>query len=189
MCGSPTCTKHVDPSFKQSTVMICAECSPLFSLDFVIRFVKLGQDHTEESARKQRHRIKHMLDVYDRVLLMLENTGSFIDEVATKLEQKIKKQDKVGISANSAGVMSGVAGVTAAATFVTPAGPPLLIASLFFGAAAQTTSSTSKMVNYYSTPNKMAFKIISLYNLCKLVLTVTTVLRDALSILNIILKT
>jgi hypothetical protein len=180
MCGSPTCTKHVDPSFKKSKVMICTECSPLFSLDFVIQFVKLGQEHTEESARKQRHHIKHMLDVYDRVLLMLEYTGSFIDEVATKLEQKIKKQDKVGVSANSAGVMSGVAGVAAAAAFVTPAGPPLLIASLFFGAAAQTTSSTSKMVNYYSTPNKMAFKIISLYNLCKSVLTVTTVLKDAL---------
>lgn len=180
MCGSPTCTKHVDPSFKKSKVMICTECSPLFSLDFVIQFVKLGQEHTEESARKQRHHIKHMLDVYDRVLLMLEYTGSFIDEVAAKLEQKIKKQDKVGVSANSAGVMSGVAGVAAAAAFVTPAGPPLLIASLFFGAAAQTTSSTSKMVNYYSTPNKMAFKIISLYNLCKSVLTVTTVLKDAL---------
>lgn len=180
MCGSPTCTKHVDPSFKKSKVTICTECSPLFSLDFVIQFVKLGQEHTVESAKKQRHHIKHMLDVYDRVLLMLEFTGSFIDEVATKLEQKIKKQDKVGVSANSAGVMSGVAGVAAAATFMTPAGPPLLIASLFFGAAAQTTSSTSKMVNYHSTPNKMAFKIISLYNLCKSILTVTTVLKDAL---------
>jgi len=180
MCGSTTCTKHVDPSFKKSKVMICTECSPLFSLDFVIQFVKLGQEHTEESARKQRHHIKHMLDVYDRVLLMLEYTGTFIDEVATQLEQKIKKQDKVGVSANSAGVMSGVAGVAAAATFMTPAGPPLLIASLFFGAAAQTTSSTTKMVNYHSTPNKMAFKIISLYNLCKSILTVTTVLRDAL---------
>lgn len=121
-----------------------------------------------------------MMDVYDRVSIILEYISQHIDEIATKLEKTTKKEDKIHVSSNTAGVMSGVAGVAAAAAFVTPAGPPLLIASLLFGSAAQMTSSGSKMVNYYSTPNRIAFKIISLYNLLKSVLTVTTVLRDAL---------
>lgn len=146
----------------------------------MVQCVGLGNEATEESAKTQRHQIKHIIDVYDRILIMLEYSAQFIDEVAEKLEHTTKKEDKIGLSANSAGVMSGVAGVAAAAAFVTPAGPPLLIASLFFGGAAQMTSSGSKMVNYHSTPSKMAFRIISLYNLVKSILTVTTVLRDAL---------
>jgi len=182
LCGAPTCQKHSDEAFKKSKLCICKECSPLFSLDFIIDCIshKYNTDDPEEAARLQRHQIKHMIDVYDRVLLMLEYSGQFIDEIATTLEESTKKEDKIGLGCNFSGVTSGLAGVAAAACFVTPAGPPLLIASLLFSGAAQMTSSGSKMVNYYSTPNKIAFKIISLYNLCKSVLMVTTVLRDAL---------
>jgi hypothetical protein len=42
------------------------------------------------------------------------------------------------------------------------------------------TSSGTKLVNYHSSPSKLAFKIISLYNLAKSILGVTIVLRDAL---------
>jgi len=51
---------------------------------------------------------------------------------------------------------------------------------LLFGATAQASSSGSKLVNYYSAPNKVALKIISYYNLLKSILVVTNVLRDAL---------
>eukprot|EP00557_Chaetoceros_sp_GSL56_P009822 CAMPEP_0176479956 /NCGR_PEP_ID=MMETSP0200_2-20121128/2022_1 /TAXON_ID=947934 /ORGANISM="Chaetoceros sp., Strain GSL56" /LENGTH=678 /DNA_ID=CAMNT_0017876047 /DNA_START=213 /DNA_END=2249 /DNA_ORIENTATION=+ len=181
MCGSPTCVQHADKAFKQSKVIICTECSPLFSLDFVIECVAHKHNTDDpEAARKQRHQIKHMIDVYDRVRLLLEYTAQFIDEIADTLEKLSKKEDRIGLGCNTSGVASGVAGVAAAACFVTPAGPPLLIASLLFSGASQLTSTGSKMVNYYSTPNKIAFKIISLYNVCKSVLTVTTVLRDAL---------
>jgi len=181
MCGCPTCSKHSAEAFKKSKVIICTECSPLFSLDFVIDCVSHKHNTDDpEAALKQRHQIKHMIDVYDRVRLMLEYSSQFIDEIADTLEKMTKKEDKIGLGCNTSGVASGVAGVCAAACFVTPAGPPLLIASLLFSGASQMTSSGNKMVNYYSTPSKIAFKIISLYNLCKSVLTVTTVLRDAL---------
>lgn len=181
MCGSPTCVQHADKAFKKSKVIICTECSPLFSLDFVIQCVAYKHDTEDpDAAHKQRHQIKHMIDVYDRVRLLLEYTAQFIDEIADTLEKMSKKEDKIGLGCNTSGVASGVAGVAAAACFVTPAGPPLLIASLLFSGASQLTSTGSKMVNYYSTPNRIAFKIISLYNVCKSVLTVTTVLRDAL---------
>jgi len=181
LCGNPSCSNHLDKSFSKSKVIICNECSPLFSLDFIVDCVS-HKNNTDDpkAAQKQRHQIKHMIDVYDRVLIMLEYSAQYIDEIAAKLEKTTKKEDKIGLSCNASGVVSGMAGVAAAACFVTPAGPPLLIASLLFSGASQITSSGNKMVNYYSTPNKIAFKIISLYNLCKSVLTVTTVLRDAL---------
>ncbi|GFH45250.1 hypothetical protein CTEN210_01724 [Chaetoceros tenuissimus] len=180
MCGCPTCANHADKAFKKSKVIICTDCSPLFSLDFVIECVSHKNNDDEEAMEKQKREIKHMIDVYDRVRLMLEYSAQFIDEISDTLEKMTKKEDKIGLGANTSGVASGVAGIAAAACFVTPAGPPLLIASLLFSGASQLTSQGSKMVNYYSTPNKIAFKIISLYNVLKSVLTVTTVLRDAL---------
>ena len=121
-----------------------------------------------------------MVDVYDRVHLMLTYSAQFIDEIATKLETNTKREDQVGLSSNSIGIASGLAGIAAAAAVVTPAGPPLIIASLLFGATAQASSSGSKLVNYYSAPNKIALKIISYYNLLKSILVVTNVLKDAL---------
>ena len=180
LCGNPTCSNHADKAFKKSKVMICTDCSPLFSLDFVVECVAHNNTDDPEAIQKQHRQIKHMIDVYDRVFIMLEYSAQFIDEIAEKLEQKTKKEDKIGVGCNASGVVSGMTGMAAAACFVTPAGPPLLIASLLFSGAAQMTSSGSRMVNYYSNTNKIAFKIISLYNLCKSVLTVTTVLRDAL---------
>ncbi len=181
LCGNPTCHSHIEKSFAKSKVVVCIECAPLFSLDFIIECISHSNNMDDpDAAAKQRHQIKHMIDVYDRVLIMLEYASQYIDEISVQLEKSTKKVDKIGLGCNTSGVMSGVAGVAAAACFVTPAGPPLLIASLLFSGASQMTSSGSKMVNYYSTPNKIAFKIISLYNLCKSVLTVTTVLRDAL---------
>jgi hypothetical protein len=131
MCGSPTCSVHKDQVFRKSKVAICGECSPLFSLDFVLECIKIKNNADPEEVEKlKRHQIKHMFDVYDRVLLMLEYCTQFIDEVADHLENRSKKEDKIGATSNTAGVLSGISGVAAAACFVTPLGPPLLIASV-----------------------------------------------------------
>jgi hypothetical protein len=249
MCGSPTCKKHSDPNFAKSKIAICADCSPLFSLDFIIECVRLNNaaeddedddnndndnnsddnnddgndkshdnnDNSKETdehdneqkqnrnndkdnacsysppqsspskpisitAKEQlrRQNIKHMVDVYDRVYLMLTYSAQYIDETALKLESNTKREDRVGLSSNSIGIASGLAGIAAAAAVVTPAGPPLIIASLLFGATAQASSSGSKLVNYHSAPNRIALKIISYYNLLKSILVVTNVLKDAL---------
>ena len=259
MCGSPTCKKHSDPNFLKSKIVICTECSPLFSLDFIIECVCLniaaegdddddnddddddnndnGSNMQEEQKNDQgvsdednngkyeqsnaaasndttgsqqsqsaaaaapqpkrifqpknsiplspkeqlrRRNIKHMVDVYDRIHLMLTYSAQFIDEIAAKLETNTRREDQLGLSSNSIGIASGLAGIAAAAAVVTPAGPPLIVASLLFGATAQASSSGSKLVNYYSAPNKVALKIISYYNLLKSILVVTNVLKDAL---------
>lgn len=232
MCGCPTCKKHSDASFLKSKIAICSECSPLFSLDFIIECVCLNiaaegeeendsgnstnvGDNIDDNSHQnkqplfiqapnfnnkkptspisvpnnvplspkeklRRQNIKHMIDVYDRVHLMLTYSVQFIDEIAHKLETNTKREDQVGVSSNTIGIASGLAGIAAAAAVVTPAGPPLIIASLLFGATAQASASGSKLVNYYSAPNKIALKIISYYNLIKSILVVTNVLKDAL---------
>jgi len=81
--------------------------------------------------------IGRMVDVYDRVLLVLRYSVQFIDDIADKLEHGSKRNDRVGITGTTSGLFSGIAGVAAAATILTPAGPPLLIASLLFGATGQ----------------------------------------------------
>lgn len=181
LCGSPTCSSHGDPIFKRKNkIMICGECAPLFQLDFIMDCVALKEGSPEARERLQRKNIKHMVDVYDRVLLLLRFSGQYIDDIATKLESRSRKEDKIGIGSNTTGILSGIAGVAAAVTIVTPAGPPLLIASLLFGASAQASVSGAKAVNYYSSPSKLAIKIISYYNLLKSVLMVTKVLKEAL---------
>jgi len=124
--------------------------------------------------------IMRMVDVYDRVLLVLRYSVQFIDDIADKLEHGSKRNDRVGITGTTSGLFSGIAGVAAAATILTPVGPPLLIASLLFGATGQVFHTGTNAVNYYSTPRRLAAKIIAYYNLCKSVLFVTCVLRDAL---------
>jgi hypothetical protein len=102
MCGCPTCKKHSDESFRKSKVIICLECSPLFSLDFVVDCVSHKHNIDDpEAAQKQRHQIKHMIDVYDRVRLMLEYSSQYIDEIADTLEKMTKKEDKIGLGCNT----------------------------------------------------------------------------------------
>jgi len=134
----------------------------------------------EKGVGERKRMIGRMVDVYDRVLLVLRYSVQFIDDIADKLEHGSKRNDRVGITGTTSGLFSGIAGVAAAATILTPAGPPLLIASLLFGGTAQVFHTGTKTVNYYSTPRRLAARIIAYYNLCKSVLFVTCVLRDAL---------
>jgi Tfp pilus assembly major pilin PilA len=177
LCGTPTCPAHSDKAFRKSKINVCLECSPLFTLNYIIDCISLSQNNTTELQKKH---IFHMMDVYDRVLLCLKFLSQYIDEIAESLQKSTRIKDKVGLGSSASGIMSGIAGVAAAAAILTPAGPPLLIASLLFGGSAQVANHSTTMVNYYSHPNKLATKIITYYNLCRSILLITTILRDAL---------
>jgi hypothetical protein len=66
------------------------------------------------------------------------------------------------LGSSSAGLISGVLGIAAAVTIITPAGPPLLIVSLLFGGSATAVSTGTEARNYYSEPNKLAGRIQAL---------------------------
>ena len=76
--------------------------------------------------------------------------------------------------------MSGVLGIAAAASILTPAGPPLLIASLVFGGGATSVQMGNEAMNYFSEPNKLADRIIALHGMTLSILRVTSTLRDAM---------
>lgn len=182
LCSTPTCTKYSSKSFKDThNITICIQCAPLFTLDFVVDSVTVSEDEDPDVASaRQRDKINHMVDTYDRVLILLKYSAQYIEEIAATLEKSSKRNDKIGIGTNTTGIMSGIAGVAGALTILTPAGPPLLIASLLFGGSSQASLAGTKAVNYFSSANKLAARIIAYYQLARSVLCVTCVLRDAM---------
>ena len=78
------------------------------------------------------------------------------------------------------GVVSGVLGIAAAATLLTPAGPPLLISSILFGGSATAVQTSFEVRNHFSQTTKLADRVIALHAISKSILRVTTLLHDAL---------
>jgi hypothetical protein len=124
--------------------------------------------------------INHLIDCYDRCLLLLQYSAQFSEKIARSLEEQKDRRDKVGLASSSVGMLSGVLGIAAAASILTPAGPPLLIASLFFGGGATTVQTGTEAMNYFSEPRKLADRIIALHAMALSLLRVTSTLRDAM---------
>jgi hypothetical protein len=174
ICGNPVCAKHRSATFKKEGITLCLGCERLFELDFLIECVST-RDPTERAKL-----IDHMVDCYDRCLLILKYSTQYVEPIALSLEQQKEQQNKIGLGSSSAGVLSGALGIAAAATILTPAGPPLLIASLFFGGSATVVQTGTEAYNYFSEPNKLADRIIALHGMLLSILRVTSTLRDAM---------
>jgi len=73
-------------------------------------------------------------------------------------------------------------GIAACATVFTPAGPPLFIASLFFGGSATGVQVGTDVwrTNALAEPNELADRIIALHGMILSILRVTSSLRDAM---------
>lgn len=174
ICASPSCPKHCSSSFRKDGITVCLDCEQLFQLEFITTCVKEPDPHI-----RAKH-IDHMIDLYDRCLLLLNYSAQYIEQIAVILENSQEKQNKIGLGSSGVGVVSGVLGIAAAATILTPAGPPLLIASLVFGGSATTVQVGTEAMNYFSEPNKLADRIIALHGMTLSILRVTSTLRDAM---------
>jgi len=174
ICASPSCPSCSSASFRKEGITLCLKCERLFELDFIVDCVSTS-DTTQRAER-----IEYMVDCYDRCMLLLKYSEQFGEQIAASLEDQKNKQDKIGLASSSVGVLSGVLGIAAAASILTPAGPPLLIASLFFGGSATTVQSGTEALNYLSEPRKLADRIIALHGMSLSILRVTSTLRDAM---------
>jgi hypothetical protein len=174
ICGNHICQSHASSNFRKEGITLCLGCERLFELDFIIECVS-----TPDAAERAK-RIDHMVDCYDRCQLLLKYSTQYVEQIAQSLEQQKEKQNRIGLGSSGAGVMSGVLGIAAAASILTPAGPPLLIASLFFGGGATAVQTGSEAYNYFSEPNKLADRIIALHGMILSILRVTSTLRDAM---------
>jgi hypothetical protein len=183
VCTSPVCAKHCCNDFRKEKITVCGSCAPLFTMDFVVE----AFSHEEEERRQKC--MMHVIDSYDRALLMLKYSSQFIDEIADALETNARKTDHIGLGSSMIGLTSGFTGVAAvaahvsvAAAILSPAGPPLLVASILFGASAAAASTGTEAINYYSEPSRLANRIIALHDLVHSLLGVTMVLKDSMAL-------
>ena len=162
-CGTPVCPRHRSADFKREQITVCTECSRFLGFDFLVDAVDL-------SEIERRQLMNSMLDVYDRSVLVLRYSSQFIVDISDSLQSNTRRNTKVGVGSSASGLVSGVTGVVAACTILTPIGPPLLIASVLFGGAGATASSASGAVNYHCQSNKMANTIFVLHGMVRSIL-------------------
>jgi len=185
ICGMTTCAKHSCETFRSEGSTVCIDCARLFSLEFMMDCVHHDDnirtvDHDGTTGQTNNSHLDFIVDMYDRVLLVLKFSAQYTNDIAEALEHQVKRNNGIGVGSNVTGLVSGITGIVAAATLFTPAGPPLLIASLIFGGTATAVSSGSEAVNYLSEPRKVADKIIAMHGVAKSLLRITGILRDAL---------
>jgi len=161
-CGTPVSKPFRSPEFGRQNITVCVDCANLFSLNYLMKSIVHGDD---DSGNSRKQKLNHMLEVYDRALLILTYSVQFIDEVALALEENTSRHNKVGLGSSATGMVSGGLGVAAAATIFTPVGPPLLLASILFGSGAAAVDAASEAVNYHCEPNKMADRILTLHSI------------------------
>ena len=172
-CGSPSCASHSSDIFRKEGITLCKECEKIFHTDFILSCMTL-------EAKERRKRMDHLTDLYDRTVLLLRYSSQYIEEVAVALEQTKMRQSKINVGGSSAGIVSGVLGVAAAFTIFTPAGPPLLVASLLFGGGATAVQTGTEIKKqFFFEPEKVADRILALHGMLLTILTVTGTLRDA----------
>jgi hypothetical protein len=174
ICASPSCKSHSSSTFRKEGITLCLHCENLFELNFIVDCVS-----APDPVERAKH-IDHMIDCYDRCMLLLRYSSQFVDNIAGALQDQKEMQNKVGLASSSVGMLSGVLGIAAAASILTPAGPPLLIASLLFGGSATTVQTGTEAMNYFSEPRKLADRIIALHGMALSILRVTSTLRDAM---------
>ncbi|CAJ1954690.1 unnamed protein product [Cylindrotheca closterium] len=161
-CGTPVSKAFRSPEFARQNIVVCVDCANLFSLDYLMKNIVHSEVDSIDSTETRKRKMNHMLEVYDRALLILTYSVQFIDDVVVALEQNTSRHNKVGLGSSATGMVSGGLGVAAAATIFTPVGPPLLLASILFGSGAAAADAASEAVNYRGEPNKMADRILTL---------------------------
>lgn len=154
---------------------MCLSCEALFGMDYVVDIL------TSPDACQRRTHMDRMIDLYDRAVLLLRYSVQYIDDICASLQTAAVHQNRVGLGSSSAGIVSGVLGIVSCATIFTPVGPPLLIASLFFGGSATVAQTGAEVRNaYFFEPTKLADRVIALHGICRNILRVTGTLRDAI---------
>jgi len=177
ICASPTCLKHTSQTFhKQAGITLCLGCESLLL------------EHTNPTnfisctAVERQATIDKMMDAYDRCLLVLHYLKPYMSKIAQLLANNQETKNHISLGSSAIGAVSGVLGIAAAASILTPAGPPLLIASLICGGSSTTVQiSTDVLIQKASMePNAVADRIIALYSVALSIVRITSSLRDAM---------
>jgi len=173
ICASPTCSPHSSTSFRKENITLCVECESLSCLTF--------DDDILSNHQAMRHKLDQMIDVYDRVLLLLRYSTQFIDPLIAQLEDTEALDNNIGLTTSGVNMLSGALSIAGAATILTPAGLPLLMASLFFGGSSAAVQVGQKAARYFRDPNKVADRIIVVHGMLMAVLADVSQLHNRLA--------
>lgn len=143
-------------------MITCVDCAKLFDTEYLVTNIL---DRNEQDTEEQKKKINRILEVYDRVLLILKYSSQFINETVAALRKNSSRHNKIGLGSSTIGVAAGGLGVAAAATIMAPIGGHLLLASLLFGSGATFANAGSEAFNYRCEPRVMADRIMALYSI------------------------
>lgn len=173
-CGHPTCSSHLSPA------PICQPCAYLFELDFLVDVIA----STASDPQRCQEKVDFMVDCYDRARLLLAYTAQYADDIASALETRTVRSNRIGAGSSAIGVVLGVVGVVGCSVLLFPpaaaAGVPLLIASLVFGGGATAVQSGDAAESRFSEPNRLAEKMVALHGMALSLLRITEVLSYGL---------
>lgn len=164
-CASLVCPSHA--SRRPDGITVCTSCEEVLEQQPILL---TNKDDLSDYTRR-------LVDLYDRGLLLLQYISKFTLPVAAQLEQRETRHHQWGAGSSSMGLVSGVLGVAAACTLWTPAGPPLLIASLVFGGTSTAVQTGSEVRQHYSAPNQMADRMLAIHDMVQSVVQVLEHMR------------
>lgn len=179
-CGSPCCTLHSSAEFREEGITLCHECEEVSSLNVFLDCLTMNIGEENASIEIQAY-VEKLINLYDRVLLLLRFSEQYLDQMTVALEHTKSRNNKINVGGSSVGIVSGILGVAAAATIVTPAGVPLLVASLMLGTGATAAQTgTEVKEKYFSEPNQFANRVIALNGVALSILSIVGVLRGVI---------
>jgi hypothetical protein len=169
VCGTVTCKRHSSEAFRKEGISVCQDCIKWLEYDFA----------SARLATEVHQYVQHLVDLYQRAHLLLQYSSKFMLATADALEQTTKQHNHIGIGGSGAGMVSSVLGIAAACTILTPAGPPLLVASLVFGGSATAIQTGSEAYMNYGEPSQVANRILTLQGIAERILAVVQTMRDS----------
>jgi len=175
LCASPTCTQHSSKGFAKERVTLCVDCEGLFQKEML---------HQDLAPQQLSAHLERMTDAYDRAFLLLRYSLQFVPPLMEQLHAEAARDDNMTLGTSSVGFVSGAMGFAGAAAILTPAGPPLLMASFVFGtsnAAVGLGYSAKKHYYLQAGPTEVANKLIALFGFLQAILEAIVTFREQIN--------
>jgi guanyl-specific ribonuclease Sa len=162
LCATVCCGKHSSSAFRKENVTLCLDC---------VKTVESNQFQISKTLPEVEAHTNQLYELYERALILLQYCDTYIEVTAEQLEQQTKQHNEIaGVGGSSVGLASGILGVAAACTILTPMGPPLLLGSLVMGGSATAVQAGGEAYKYYSEPNQLANRIMTLHSIVVMIL-------------------
>ena len=166
---------HSSAAFHKEKICVCVNCEELFQSNLLVETL-----NNDDDSKLLQQRMEALMDIYDRVLLLLRYSEPLMNSLAAQLEYAERKNNHVKLGTSSASVVSGALGFAGMAAILTPAGPPLLLASVLTGGTGTAVQVSQEAKNYFNESQKVANRILVLHGMLLSLLSAMEELQSVL---------